>query len=296
MLRERRPPRTKSEQMILNNYFTMENVRENSSQKLDKQLVCDLHRIITEGTLDSNDQAGRFRNEDEPNWVEDVGTGERLHTPPPSGELDERIERMCQFANGEEGGEYIHPVLRSIILHFWLAFIHPFVDGNGRCARALFYWCMLRNGYWITEYLSISHYIKKAPAKYRTAYLHTETDDNDLTYFIVWHLEVILNALKGFNAYVDRKIEETAKLSGNLSAVRGLNYRQRELVGHALRHPGTEYTTAGHKNSHGVTRQTARKDLEELVQKGYFSCLRSRRPIVYFAADDLKGLLLESKA
>ena len=96
----------------------------------------------------------------------------------------ERMGLMCDFANSKTPEGFVHPVLRSIILHFWLAYDHPFVDGNGRVARALFYWSMLRHGYWLFEFVSISQIILKAPVKYGRAFLYTETDDNDLTYFI----------------------------------------------------------------------------------------------------------------
>ena len=113
---------------------------------------------------------------------------EIFHDPPPAEQLDERMAAMCDFANGKIPNHFIHPVVRAIILHFWLAYDHPFVDGNGRTARALFYWLMLRNNYWLFEFISISQIIRKAPIKYGRAFLYTETDDNDLTYFILYHL------------------------------------------------------------------------------------------------------------
>src|SRR5205814_10028127 len=61
-----------------------------------------------------------------------------------------------------------HPMVRSMILHFWLAYDHPFVDGNGRTARALFYWSMLRNGYWMFEYITISKIILSGPDRKST--------------------------------------------------------------------------------------------------------------------------------
>lgn len=51
-------------------------------------------------------------------------------------------------------------------LHFMLGYEHPFVDGNGRVARAMFDWAMLRNGYWLFEFISVSRIIRQAPAKY----------------------------------------------------------------------------------------------------------------------------------
>jgi len=114
---------------------------------------------------------------------------------------------MCDFANGQTQVGFVHPALRSIILHFWLAYDHPFVDGNGRTARALFYWSMLHNGFWLCEFISISHIIRKAPAKYGRAFLYTETDGNDLTYFLHYHLDVISNAVKELHSYIHRKTE-----------------------------------------------------------------------------------------
>ena len=90
----------------------------------------------------------------------------------------------------------MHPAIRAIILHFWLAYDHPFIDGNGRTARALFYWLMLRHGYWLFEFISISEIILKAPVQYGEAFLYTETDQNDLTYFIIHQTEVIRKSMQ----------------------------------------------------------------------------------------------------
>jgi Fic family protein len=89
----------------------------------------------------------------------------------------------------------VHPVVRAILIHFMLGYDHPFYDGNGRTARALFYWSLARSGYWLMEYVSISRLLRQAPAQYARAYRHTETDDNDTTYFIVHQLEVIQQAI-----------------------------------------------------------------------------------------------------
>ena len=76
-------------------------------------------------------------------------------------------------------GVFIHPIVKGIIIHFLIAFIHPFVDGNGRTASAIFYWYMLRKGYWLTEYLSISRIISRSKRQYEKAYLYTECDGNE---------------------------------------------------------------------------------------------------------------------
>ena len=225
---------------------------------------------MTHGTLDDDTAAGRLRLPGEPIHVVDQRDGTVLHTPPPASELSSRLKAMCEFANadGGAGKRFLHPVLRSIILHFWLAYEHPFVDGNGRTARALFYWSMLRHGYWLIEFLTISHIIRSAPARYSRAFLFTETDDNDLTYFIRYHLEVLDRALQALHDYIARKSAQQRHLESVVRGLTGLNHRQRALLGHALRHPNHHYTIMAHRTSHGVVYQTARSDLLELVAIG----------------------------
>jgi Fic family protein len=75
-------------------------------------------------------------------------------------DLPERMRALCAFANMRTGVDgFVHPIVRAIILHFMLAYDHPYVDGNGRTARALFYWSALKDGYWLIEYVSISRII-----------------------------------------------------------------------------------------------------------------------------------------
>lgn len=297
MLRQGRDPRDRSERMILNNHQAMQWVREVKGQALTPEMVFELHRIVTDGTLDNLDAAGRFRRPDLPDELIHVqdGLGNVLHRPPPAEQLAERMERMCAFANAEGDQSFVHPVVRAILLHFWLAYDHPFVDGNGRTARALFYWCVARHGYWLLEYVSISSILKRAPAKYARAFLFTETDGNDATYFVLHQLRTIRQAIDALHEYLDRKIaevQETKRLVSGSTALRSLlNHRQLALLSHALRHPGAEYTIKGHQNSHGVTYQTARVDLLHLAELKLLDQFQEGRRFVFLAPSDLKERL-----
>jgi len=102
---------------------------------------------------------------------------------------------------------------------------HPFADGNGRTARALFYWSMARSGYWLMEYTSISHILRKAPAKYMRAYLHTESDKNGTTYFVLHQLQTIRHAITALHDYVDRKVREQRETQQLLANSVGLRDR-----------------------------------------------------------------------
>ncbi len=205
MIRTERRPRHKSEQMILNNYMAMRKIVELKDEPLTPELVFHIHDIVTRRTLDEPSASGRFRNEYEDIKVYDNERRTVLHDPPLFSELPARMKKMCDFANCKDNSGFTHPVLRSIILHFWLAYDHPFYDGNGRTARALFYWSMLHRGYWLFEFISISQFMLKTKSRYTRAYLYTENDENDLNYFIIYHLNVILKATDALYEYLDRK-------------------------------------------------------------------------------------------
>ena len=198
---------------------------------------------------------------------------------------------MCDFANGKTPKYFIHPVIRAIILHFWLAYDHPFVDGNGRTARTLFYWLMLRNRYWLFEFVSISQMIVKAPAKYARAFLYTETDDNDLTYFIIYHLNIIQQAIKTLYEYIERKTRRLQAIENQLRGIIILNHRQRTLISHALRHPHQKYTFKSHQISHNVVYQTARTDLLDLENRGLLKSQKVGKTWYFTAVSDLEEKL-----
>jgi Fic family protein len=286
MIRSGRPPRDNSEQMILNNYLTMQRVTELRQEALSPKMVFGIHRLVTENTLDDPTAAGRFRKPEEERVVGD-DFGEIFHNPPAAAELPLRLQAMCDFANGKTPGFFVHPAVRAIILHFWLAYDHPFVDGNGRTARALFYWAMLRAGYWLFEFISISSILKKAPTKYGLSFLYSETDSNDLTYFIVAQTKVIRRAIDELHLYIGRKTVEVRELEAHVRALNLFNHRQAEVIRHALKHPYQEYTITGHAKSHNVVYQTARTDLLDLAERAVLEQKNRGKKMIFTVPVDL---------
>jgi Fic family protein len=290
MIRTGRTPRDRSERMILNNYHAMKEIGKLKNEKLTKELIFHIHQIVTEDTLDDPTAAGRFRRANENVRVEDM-YGAIFHNPPLASELESRIQKMCRFANGEIPNDFIHPAVRSIILHFWLAYDHPFVDGNGRTARALFYWSMLRYNYWLFEFVSISQIIHKAPIRYGKSFLYTETDDNDLTYFIRYHLQIIEKSIDELHDYIKRKTRQIQKIETKLKGIEILNHRQRALIGHALRHPQQRYTVESHRISNNVVYETARSDLLNLRDRGLLKAVKIGKEWSFTAVNNLEECL-----
>ena len=290
LLRTGRQPRDRSERMVLNNFLAMESAEElaRSDEPLTSDHVLELHRIVTDGTLDNESEAGRLRRPDE--RIEIVWSdGQVLHRPPPADELPSRLEQLCGFANGETGEGFLHPVVHAVLIHFWVGYDHPFVDGNGRTARVLFYWLMLKSGYWLAQYVSISTILRKAPAKYARSYLYTETDSNDTTYFVVYQLEVIRKAIADLRQYLTRKSNEIARVERAMRGVPGLNHRQLAILSNALRDPDTYFTFAGQKRLHRVAYQSARTDLLGLEALGLLKKEQVGRTFEFWPVDGLEG-------
>ena len=289
LLSTRRAPRTPDERMIANNYRAIRSVQQLRDEALTPEAVLELHRILNEGTLRDPSVEGSLREEDD--IVVQGHDGEVLHRPPRARELPERLERLCAFANGGGDEHFVHPVVRAVLLHFQLAYDHPFEDGNGRTARALFYWSMLRRGYWLAEFLSISRLLKAAPAQYARAYLLTESDEGDVTYFLLHQLQTIDRAVDELERWLERKSQQLHEASRTLHRVPDLNHRQLALLAHALRTPGAEYTIAEHRSRHDVVYQTGRTDLLTLEERGLLVRIKRGRRYAFQVADGLEQRL-----
>jgi Fic family protein len=301
MIRSGRPPRNKSEQMILNNYLAMRLVGSLRDQELTPDLVCRIHRIVTEDTLADPQQAGKIQTDPDPSArVAVYGNHQQvIHKPPPVETLPERLKVLCQFANGggHDRAAYIPPVLRALTIHFMVGYDHYFEDGNGRTARALFYWSMLREGYWLTEFLTISRILKNAPAQYARSFIFTEQDEGDLTYFFIYHLNIVRRAIAELDAYLARKVLEIRETRLLLASTPGeYNYRQLALLELALKDSSSYFTVLSHGTSHRVSPETARQDLNDLTNRGLLECGREGKKFVWHPAEKLSGKIASARA
>lgn len=266
MLRRKITPKDKSQQMIRNNYQTIQFIVENKYNVLTPELVMHIHRLMTEKTLDNPDDAGRLRTND--NVVVENGiTHEVVHVPPPYQVLSIFINDLCDYFNKTDAKVFIHPIIRGIIIHYMMAYMHPFVDGNGRTARALFYWYMLKEKYWLTEYMSISRVIANSKKSYEKAFQYVAADDNDLGYFITYNLRVLDQAFKQLQDYIKRKQEE--RVAANIFLQIGdINERQAQILKMFIDNPKEVITVRSLQDKFMISPTTAKTDIIGLLQKG----------------------------
>ena len=269
MLRKKKSPQNKSQQMIVNNYNTIQYIVEHKEQPLTEELLLTIHRLMTEKTLDNPEDAGRFRTNDKV-VVADMVEGDIIYTPPSFQEIPEFVESLCNFFNNDNPRTFIHPIIRGIIVHFMLAFMHPFVDGNGRTARALFYWYMLKEGYKLTEYMSISRVIAKSKANYEKSFRYVENDGNDMGYFVAYNLKALETSFQQLREYIQRKQQEK-KAASTFMMAGNINYRQAIVLQRLKDEPDTIFTVKDVQELFSVSSMTARKDLADLVQQGYLT-------------------------
>lgn len=266
MLRNKITPKDKSQWMIYNNYQTIRFLSENLDQMMTPEFLLHIHSLMTYNTMDNPEDAGRFRWNDNVVVANSV-TNEIVHTPPSFIEIPAAIDWFCRFANSNDITVFIHPIIKGAILHYFISYLHPFVDGNGRTARAIFYWYLLKEGYWLTEYLSISRIIYKSKVSYEKSFLQSEADGNDIGYFITYHLNALEKAFDELKAYIERKAAQK-KDEVQLLKIGGITKRQASIL-HMFIKDANQIVTA--KDIAGrmlITQPTAKKDLSELVRLG----------------------------
>jgi Fic family protein len=279
ILREGRKPKNTSERMIVNNYRTIRRLKELRDQPLSCELILEIHREITKGTLASEAEETEFRICDDIVVSDKADPTKVYHYPPKCEKIPAMIDDLIVFANSED--EFIHPIVKAIIIHFLIGYIHPFNDGNGRTARAIFYWYALKHHYDLLEYISISRIFVHAPAQYARAYLLTETDSNDMTYFIDFNIRIISQALDNLKQYIIRKRVEESESLQLVEQIPNLSFRQAEILRNFIMHPTRVYTISEIAGKYKVSLPTARSDLLLLEEKGKLKKYQDGKRLVF---------------
>lgn len=290
MLRKKQKPRDKSQKMIANNYATINYLAEHRHDDFSLERILEIHRYISADTLDNHDYEGSLRKTDDIVVMNGI-TGEIAHTPPPHGEVEGMLRELCDFANNDDPDNFIHPIIKGIIIHFMLAFIHPFADGNGRTARSLVYWYLMKKGYRLTEYLSISRIIYRNKAQYEKAFLYTEADNCDMSYFIQYNLVTMKKAYEELKLYLQRKMSERDSITG-LSGIKDINLRQAHIIKDLYKSSGNIITAKEIATQFAVTDKTARTDLQALAGLGIMKEVKlNNRMTGYVKADDFEEII-----
>ena len=273
-------PRDINDQMVLNNYNAMQYILEEKHKDISQELILKLHKIVTDKTLDEDDKdyTGRFRDD----WVYIRDHRDRIiYTPPAADKVIPAIENLISWVNKKDEAMFIHPIIKASIVHFYMVYIHPFFDGNGRTARALFYFYLIKHRYEFFKYFSISVVVQKAKGQYYKAIRDVENNQADLTYFLIYMAKTILDSIKLVKErivhhYHKDFVFDKVKEKGYI-----LSKRQEKFLKRFLVSDRRAITIKTYQKLYNVVYETARRDLKDLHEKGILTKTKQRRAFVY---------------
>lgn len=271
MLRTGADPETESEKMVVNNYKALTFAEKNTDKELSVEFIKQLY-----GAVMNADGGDIFRKDEQNARVVDIRDDAVLYEPPKSADIETLLLSLCDYINADTD---TNPVIKAAALHFLFAYIHPFADGNGRAARILFYWYALKKGLGAFKYLPVSKTLRLIPSLYAKAFLYTEIDENDLTYFINFSLDVLIEAANSFGDFLEKN-EGPRKEELLIGAGTELNRRHISILNEFVKNRNArniEYF----KNKLGIVYETARKDMMYLAKKGFLSKRKKSKEFLY---------------
>lgn len=251
-------PRSIAHWMILNNFLANNWINENKKLPLSKEIVLTLHEKICKNTLDEEDAPflGKFRDD------KVVVGNEKTHVGVDHGLITKSLDEAIEIITSER--RYLHPLLKGIILHYFIAYIHPFFDGNGRTARTLFYFkCLKHDLNWV-NFLSISASLKAPGKGYENSFKEVKNNDWDVTYFIIYCLKSLEKALE----IVEGKVENLLKIPTIMNPF-NLSKDQVLLLQRGYLYKYRSFSIKEHAENIGKTDESARIELKELVAHNF---------------------------
>jgi Fic family protein len=209
------------------------------AKEITMDIILEIHKLTTEKIL-PEDVAGAFRVRQV--VVKNSKTGIISYTPPPAAEVSYLVEDLVDWINSDEAKD-IHPTLKAGIIHYELARIHPFTDGNGRVARAVASLSLFLDNYDIRKFFSLEEYFDENPMDYYLTLqavsnqLVMDTHERDLTPWLEYFIEGVAIELNKVKERVQR-ISTDTHVKDKLGEQLVLNERQMMIMEYIHRHSG----------------------------------------------------------
>ena len=201
------------------------------------ETILEMHKLTTEKILPPQ-VLGNFRIRQV--VIRNTKTGQVSYTPPPAVEIPYLVEDLVNWINSDEAKSQ-HPIIKAGIIHYELARIHPFSDGNGRVARACATLVMFLDGYDIRKFFSFEEYFDENPMNYYLTLqavsnqLVIDTHERDLTPWLEYFAEGVAIELNRVKEKVQR-ISVDAAVKTRLGEQLVLNERQMAIMEYLHRH------------------------------------------------------------
>ena len=158
---------------------------QRNPMKITQEILLDIHGIITMKLIPSS-QSGNFRKVNVK--VINTLTGEIGLIPPDFNEVPQLIQDLINWLNSDEG-ESAAAVIKAGILHYSIAAIHPFTEGNGRTARAMATLSLFKDGYDIKSFFCLDEFYAEDAKRYYEALHKTDEHGGDVTLWLEYFSE-----------------------------------------------------------------------------------------------------------
>ena len=260
---------------VLNYLHVLENIEKyQKDKKITEIHILKLHRDITKGTLDNPEWEGKYREVQV--YVGNKITGEIIFTPPPSKEVPILMEEFLMWLNSEESPK-LHPVIIAGISHYEFVRIHPFVDGNGRCARALTTLILYIHEFDIKRFFTLDDYYDSDRIAYYSALKSVNQKTLDLTQWLEYFLE-------GVRVSILRVKERVLQLSLERQKQRekgqiALTERQMKII--ELIQKNGQISSGDIQKTFKISRQAAYKEIKKLIELDIIERRGSGKAIYY---------------
>jgi len=263
----------------------IDSVGERKSEEFEytKKMIKKIHKLTTKKILPP-ERCGKFRSTQV--VIRNSETGEIVYKPPPAVEVPYLMESFIRWMNSEEAKEVIS-ILRAGITHYVLAAIHPFVEGNGRTARAFATLVLFREGYDIKKFFSLEEYFDKNCGGYYEVLAAVSDKDKDinnrdLTEWLEFFTEALAAELQRVKEKV-RKLSVDLRLKRKMGEQIALSERQMKMVEY-LEETGEMRMTEAKKLIPMVSEDTLLRDFKDLMKKGIVKKKGSTKAAKYVMA------------
>lgn len=212
-------------------------IGQSGSYSFTIETILEMHRLTTEKILPEQ-SSGQFRVRQV--VIKNTKTGQISYTPPPAVEVPYLVEDLVNWINSDDG-RTVHPIIKAGVIHYELARVHPFVDGNGRVARAVATLILFLDGYDIRKFFSFEEYFDENPMQYYLTLqavsnqLVLDTHERDLTPWLEYFVEGVAIELNRVKEKVQR-ISVDARIKDKLGKQLMLNERQMMIMEYIHRH------------------------------------------------------------
>lgn len=264
LLLKSKVPQNTQEQVVSNLYKALQKLNTLKNEQLTKDNLLALHVIVTKdtiklkgiGNLRANNKFDLSGIEASPNYK-----------APDYKELQKLTAFIVNFFNDDKTPFFIHPLIKAAIIEWLVLYVRPFKDANGRMARLLSKWYLLKTGYWVMDYIPASNVIVKLKLQYQKCFSQIVTNENDIGYLIHFETQALRMAYRSFKELLQRSVKE--KTENKFLKADGLNTRQVAALQWIKDDAEKIITIRELRSGFGVSKETARTDLTALVEQGW---------------------------